>query len=284
MSSGRSLELTLRTRDPKEGRKVKEAREIWDAQSTALIICDMWDRHWCQGATTRVKQLVPRVAETAALLRKLGVTVIHCPSGVTDFYKGAPAREKVGEVKIFKPPSPFSDRTRWGYPWCWPDADVEPELPIDDSDGGCFCAPECKQGEPWTRQHPGIPIYDEDWVTDDGQEAHNVLKSQKISKVILVGVHLNMCVLGRPFGARQLLKHEFKVIVLRDLTDTMYNPRSKPKVSHHEGTEMVVGHVEKYLCPTSTSGSLLGKNDFKFPSADNEADRTALRGSAEEKK
>jgi len=28
----------------------------WDPVRTAVIICDMWDQHWCKGATRRVRQ------------------------------------------------------------------------------------------------------------------------------------------------------------------------------------------------------------------------------------
>src|SRR3982751_5512488 len=28
---------------------------------TAIIICDMWDKHWCKGATTRVEDLARRM-------------------------------------------------------------------------------------------------------------------------------------------------------------------------------------------------------------------------------
>ena len=31
-----------------------------DPQRTAIIICDMWDNHWCSGATQRVNEMVKR--------------------------------------------------------------------------------------------------------------------------------------------------------------------------------------------------------------------------------
>jgi hypothetical protein len=71
--------------------------------------------------------------------------------------------------------------------------------------------------------------------------------------VILMGVHLNMCVLGRPFAIRQLLNQGKNVVLVRDLTDTMYNSRMRPYVSHFAGTDLMLEHVEKYLCPTITS-------------------------------
>ena len=29
----------------------------WDAKKTAMIVCDMWDDHWCKSAAQRVGEL-----------------------------------------------------------------------------------------------------------------------------------------------------------------------------------------------------------------------------------
>jgi type 1 glutamine amidotransferase len=67
-----------------------------------------------------------------------------------------------------------------------------------------------------------------------------------------------MCVLGRGFGIRQLKRLGFNVTLVRDLTDTMYNPRMRPFVPHEKGTELVIEHVEKHWAPTITSEQVLG--------------------------
>jgi len=130
-------------------------------------------------------------------------------------------------------------------------------LPIDDSDGGCDCEPQCAQYGAWTAQHPAIEINDEDAISDNGREIYNLLAQYGIENVIILGVHTNMCVLGRPFGIRQMARLNRNPVLVRDLTDAMYNPRKAPKVSHAEGTELVVQHVEKYWCPTVLSADLL---------------------------
>ena len=82
----------------------------------------------------------------------------------------------------------------------------EGELPIDDSDGGCDCQPQCKQGSPWTRQHPAIEIADADFISDNGKQVYSYFVEQGIKNVIYMGVHTNMCVLGRSFGIRQMTR------------------------------------------------------------------------------
>jgi hypothetical protein len=57
------------------------------------------------------------------------------------------------------------------------------------------------------------------------------------------------------------------VALIRDLTDTMYNPERPPGVSHFAGTELVIEHVEKYWCPTCSSADVTGKKPFRFEGA-----------------
>jgi hypothetical protein len=45
-------------------------------------------------------------------------------------------------------------------------------------------------------------------------------------------------------------------VLIRDLTDAMYNPARSPYVSHSAGTGLVIEHIEKYWAPTITSNEL----------------------------
>ena len=38
---------------------VVERQVDWDPRRTAVIVCDMWDRHWCKSATARVTTMKP---------------------------------------------------------------------------------------------------------------------------------------------------------------------------------------------------------------------------------
>jgi nicotinamidase-related amidase len=265
----RPLELTLRSRvKGEDGRfTVVEKKATWDPKKTALIICDMWDDHWCKSAARRVGEMAGPLNEVVKTARARGVFIIHAPSSVTDFYKDTPQRKLAREAPFAKTPKPLAKEERWGTAWCYPDPKRESALPIDDSDMGCDCAEKCKIREAWTRQTPAIDIADGDAITDNGQETWNLLQARGIDNVILCGVHLNMCVLGRPFAIRQMVTLGKNVALMRDLTDTMYNPEKPPKVSHFAGTDLVVEHVEKYWCPSFTSADLTGRAAFRFKDA-----------------
>jgi hypothetical protein len=73
-----------------------------------------------------------------------------------------------------------------------------------------------------------------------------------------------MCVLGRSFAIRQMVALGKDVLLVRDMTDTMYNSDMKPFVSHFEGTDLVIAHVEQHWCPTITSVDLVGGKPFRF--------------------
>lgn len=258
-----ALQLNLRSRT-QNGRQVSEKQAAWDPKKTALIICDMWDDHWCQSAGKRVGELTGPINDLVKLARSKGVFIIHAPSSVTSFYKDTPQRRRALDAPFVATPVPLAKTERWGTCWSWTDAKREGVLPIDDSDMGCDCKIKCPIREAWTRQNAGIAMAPEDALTDNGQETWNLLAQRGIDQVLICGVHLNMCVLGRPFAIRQQVYLGKQVVLIRDLTDTMYNPERPPGVSHFEGTDLMVAHVEKYWCPTCTSSDLTGKPPFRF--------------------
>jgi len=189
-----------------------------------------------------------------------------------DAYKDHPARKRAQAApKAANLPKDIAD-------WCKQiPAEEKGKYPIDQTDGGEDDDPvEHEQWHaklkamgrnpkaPWKSQHAGLTIKDQDAISDSGVEVWNMLEEQGINNVMLVGVHTNMCVLGRPFGLRQMAKNGKNVVLVRDLTDTMYNPKSWPYVSHFEGTRLIVEHIEKYVCPTITSDQLLGGKEFRF--------------------
>jgi nicotinamidase-related amidase len=262
-----ALTLTLRSRAAAPGKEPvapTERKVEWDSKKTAIIVCDMWDHHWCKSAEARVGELAVPMNEMLKVARAKGVFVIHAPSTCTGFYKDTPQRKRAQAAPVAKTPTPLSTSERWGTAWNWPDGTREGVLPIDDSDMGCDCKVKCAIRDPWTRQTAAIEIAEGDAITDDGQETWNLLAERKIDNVILCGVHLNMCVLGRPFAIRALVKQGKNVALMRDMTDTMYNPDHPPGVSHFEGTDRVVEHVERYWCPSFVSTDLTGKPAFRF--------------------
>ena len=257
--------LNLRARGA-DGGEVSTA-EAWEPSKTAIIVCDMWDDHWCKSAARRVAEMAGPLNEVLKEARARGAFIIHAPSTTTDFYKDTPQRLRARKAPYAPTPVPLVATPRWGTAWYWTDGRREGVLPIDDSDMGCDCREKCEIAAPWTRQAAAIEIAEADAITDDGQETWNLLAERGIDRVILCGVHLNMCVLGRPFGIRQLTALGKKVVLMRDMTDVMYNPDRPPGVGHFAGIDRMVEHVERYWCPSIVSTDVAGRPPFRFRDA-----------------
>ena len=268
------LALTLQSRST-VGRAAL-TKESWLSSRTAIIVCDMWDLHHCKNAVTREGEMAPRMNEVLEKARSEGVLIIHAPSSCMKPYEGTPARERAQSAPAAaRLPDKIAD-------WCKLIPTEEQAIyPLDQTDGGEDDDPAehaawSKELEakglnpkaPWTKQIDVLRIDQaKDAISDSGVEIWNLLEARNIDNVILVGVHLNMCVSGRPFGLRQMAKNGKHVVLMRDMTDTMYNPARWPFVSHTRGTELFVQHVEKRICPTITSDQFIGGKAFAFSDA-----------------
>ncbi len=221
----------------------------WEVSKTAIIICDMWDNHYCKSAAQRVSNMVPRMNAVLTAARNHGIMIIHAPSGTMDQYVKTAFRKRMQQAPLASPPVPLEN-------WCYLDPKVEAAMPIDASQSPCDDPIVGPAVRVFSRQHPGIDISGFDGVSDRGDEIFNFCEAEGITNIAIMGVHTNMCVLGRPFGIRQLVRLGKNVVLVRDLTDAMYDPREPPYVSHTRGTELVVEHIEKYWCPSITSDDL----------------------------
>lgn len=277
LSHAGELEVTLRYQVPIAENSTNFHRlkrsEVWDANRTAVIVCDMWDSHHCVNAVRRVAQLAPRIDSFCAELRERGAIIIHAPSSCVDYYQDHPARQRVASVpKAKKMPSDIAT-------WCNQiPSEEHAAYPLDQSAGGEDDDPADHQQwatrleadgrnprSPWKSQVGVIKIDGvKDFISDSGEEIWSILDAEGIDNVVLVGVHTNMCVLGRPFGLRRLSAAGKNVVLCRDLTDTMYDPNAWPYANHFTGTDLIVSHIEKFVCPTISSEQILGGQAFRF--------------------
>jgi type 1 glutamine amidotransferase/nicotinamidase-related amidase len=275
-TAGAAEPLTVRLRSRVEdgaGRfAVVERPAAWDLGETAVIVCDMWDLHHCLNAVRRGEEMAPRMDGVLKAARDRGAVIVHAPSGCMDAYKDHPARKHaLATPRANNLPRDIGQ-------WCRQiPREEKGTYPIDQTDGGedddpaehaAWAAKLSAMGRnpkaPWKSQTARLGIAESDYISDGGEEIWSILEDRKVKHVVLLGVHLNMCVLGRPFGLRQMAKNGRDVVLMRDLTDTMYNPQRAPYVNHYAGTDLMVEHVEKYVCPTVTSDQWVGGTPFHF--------------------
>lgn len=275
--SNRQLSLTLRQQresSPASSQFNTVISEVqWEAKTTAIIVCDTWDLHHSINAVRRLEEFAPRLNKVLIEARGRGVVIIHSPSDCMEAYADHPARRRAMQAP--RAPNAPGNVDQWclRIP-----TEEEAAYPVDQSDGGEDDDPQehakwvehlrslgRAPGTPWKKQTDMLTVDAErDYISSLGDEVWNVLEHRGIKNVILTGVHLNMCVLGRPFGLRQMVRGGKKVVLMRDMTDTMYNPARWPYVDHFTGTDRVIAHVERHVCPTITSDQLIGGQPFRF--------------------
>lgn len=216
----------------------------YDPSELAIVIMDMWDDHWAKGAALRCAKLAPKIDKVVRRAREAGVFIVHGPSDTIDFYKDSPARKRALDIDVIAP-------------------DVEVDIPdypmpVDGSDGGSDTNDEHPVHTPlWTRQDKNIFIDEsKDIISDEGDIVYSHFKKRGIKRIIYLGVHTNMCILHRSFAIKPMLRRGMECVLVRDLTDALYNPARPPYVNQAEGTQLVVGFIEKFYCPTIDSTNI----------------------------
>ena len=229
-----------------------------------LLLCDVWDSHWCRGARERLEPLLPQMNAAVHAARQAGVQIIHAPSDTMDFYIDHPARLRAlemepEEAQLRLPAFAKAKDSLVGQIFV-PGGEVseyDPPLPVDAEDQGTTVA-ENEPYKAWTRQHPAIDVDAErDLISDEGDRVYAAVQARGIERLMILGVHTNMCVLHRTFAIKEMARRGVETALLRDLTDTMYSPSRPPYVSHDEGTRLVVEYAEKFWCPSMESTDLL---------------------------
>jgi len=230
----------------------------WDTSALAVVVCDMWDAHHCVTAARRTAILATPIDRVVRVLRADGALIIHAPADCATFYAGMEPRTRASGAPTVRAPSAID----------WNDWEQDERDRLADSlinPGPCMCTDHtpCNNGEPpypWTRQTPIVEIASADAVTDDGQEVFNLLEQREIVDILVMGVHTNVCILGRPYGIRQLVRLGKRPVLCRDLTDAFHRDHRGLRW----GTPQVVAHIERRWCPSVTSDQLAGGTRFVF--------------------
>ena len=256
--------FSLRARSRVEYSDGSDASEIvvetmqLDPKRVAVVICDMWDTHFCISAARRVDEMAPRMNEVIRAARTKGALIIHSPCGCMGPYDNTPQRRRAEAAPQIDPLIKFNGKDNWN---------AERESPLPSDPGECSCHPSepaCERRWPQGGQIETIEIAEEDAVSDQGQEVYNLLQQRNIEDVIVMGVHTNVCVLNQPYGIRRLVYQAKRPLLCRDLTDSFHRYSPGNYMGHFEGTDLVVEHIERHWCPTISSDQIAGGEAFRF--------------------
>ncbi|MDR1746667.1 MAG: isochorismatase family protein [Tannerella sp.] len=189
-----------------------EVNPIVYPRSTAIIVIDMWNFHWCMTASQRVAAMVPRMNRVLQTARELGMLVIWNPSDVVTAYAGYPQYERATAVEHKKAPAVREDI----------------KAVFTAKSGECLCGPglKCHGNYGWDGMNPDLIISDDDLFSSSTDEIYSLLSERGINTLIYMGVHTNMCVFGKPGAISPMWKAGFTCYLARDLNDafTTYSP------------------------------------------------------------
>jgi nicotinamidase-related amidase len=252
-SAAAAIGFTVRTqsRDAVTGRVTLSETEI-DPAKTLIVVIDMWDRHWCKTYAGRSGNMVPRMNETLAAARKLGIQVVMAPSDVLAFYAEYPQRAAM--LAIPQHGEPAETEFNSGSPPAGGD--------------NCECGPSlpCKPGAIWTRQHPDLSIEASDFIADgnNAREMFNLCAERDIDTLVYVGVASNICILHRAVGMLNMRRHGYRTFFVRDLVESItangLDPATRqpdPNFTPAKGTRRTECYLEQHISPSIEGRQLI---------------------------
>jgi type 1 glutamine amidotransferase/nicotinamidase-related amidase len=244
-----AIELVAQSRE-NNGNVARKTVRLLPAR-TAVVVVDMWDRHWCETFTARVGNLAPQMNRTLEACRKLGIQVVFAPSDVVDFYKDFPQRKAMQAIPQ------FAERQLGAF------SPIAMPLPIDN----CECGPSrpCRPAKVWTRQCADLVIAGKDLIGDgnNGRELLNFCQQRRVDTLLYMGVSGRMCSLGQSCGILNMKRHGIQPIVVGDLVTAItangIGPNGKPdrNFTPAKGSAIVVQHMEQHLAPSIRSRQLI---------------------------
>ncbi|MBI3413857.1 MAG: NPCBM/NEW2 domain-containing protein [Verrucomicrobia bacterium] len=240
--AGVELEFDLQRRNPDTG-DVLVTKERVASSKIGVVVVDMWNYHWCKTSTMRVAALVPRMKKVLQAAHDMEMTIFWCPSDVADNYVGTIQHEAAANAP--RVPLP---------------ALKEIKCPAAPDGGGCTCGKErCPGNYGWDGMHPDLQMFPDDFMPNDLETLYSLCRQRGLSHLIYLGVHTQVCLLGKSIGLRNLSSAGFQCILARDLTDAHGKYDPERGLTPDEFTADVVAHFEKFLAPTINFAAELKK-------------------------
>ena len=108
--------------------------------------------------------------------------------------------------------------------------------------------------------HPDLVIGEHDLMPNDQQMLFSLCRQRGITHLIYMGVHTQVCLLGKSIGLRAMTEAGMDCVLARDLTDAhgKYDPAAG--ITPDQFTAEVVAHFEKHLAPSINMAEMLTMN------------------------
>jgi hypothetical protein len=98
--------------------------------------------------------------------------------------------------------------------------------------------------------HPALEIDEHDLMPNSRATLYTLAKQQGVTHLLYLGVHTQVCLLGKDIGLRNMKALGFECILGRDLTDSHPDYDPARGIDPDDLTARTVAHFERYLCST----------------------------------
>jgi nicotinamidase-related amidase len=235
----KTLTVSVRKYDSVSEKFVTE-QTVLSPRKTAVIVVDMWNYHWCMTASERVSAMVPRMNSVLSIARELGIQIVWNPSDVVTAYSGYPQYERAVAVEHRHAPKirqPLSTNFT---------AHV----------GRCMCSSEteCQGNYGWDAMHPDLVIADNDLISSSTDEIYTLLNDRRITDIIYMGVHTNMCVFGKPGAMSSMWSAGFNCMLAGDLNDAFTTCKPDKNCTLDMGTAEINENLQQSGIPNINMG------------------------------
>jgi NPCBM/NEW2 domain/Chitobiase/beta-hexosaminidase C-terminal domain len=243
--SGTELDFDLQRRDPASG-NITVSTETLDPRKVGIIVVDMWNYHWCRTCLPRAGALVPRMNVAFERARSLGMQVIFLPTDVILAYEFYPQRQAV----LALPNQPLPPRTN-----------LNPPNAIFPDYRYCECGPgpQCLTNYGWTAMNSTLQIRENDLIANGEHEVYNICAAHGLTHLVYAGIATNICLLGKPGAASNMIRDGMKCMFARDLTDGFSTYDLERGLTPDQGTSEAIAAIERSAMPSIDLLSTLGK-------------------------
>jgi hypothetical protein len=239
------LEFDLRQRDPASG-KITVSKERLDPRDVGIVVVDMWNYHWCRTCLPRAGALVPRMNAAFDRARSLGMQVIFLPTDVILAYEFYPQRQAV----LALPQQLLPQRLMLNPPNA-----IYPDYRYCE----CGPGPQCLQNYGWTAMNATLHIRENDLIANGEHEVYNICVARGLTHLLYAGIATNICLLGKPGAASNMIRDGMKCMFARDLTDAMSTYDLEHGLTPDQGTSEAIAALERSAMPSVDLVSTLTK-------------------------
>jgi hypothetical protein len=239
------LRFDLQRRDTATG-KLLLLIETLDPKKIGIIVVDMWNCHWCRPCLARAGALVPRMNAGFDRARALGMQIVFLPTDVILAYQTYPQRQAVLNMKPAAIPARLAIN---------PPNAIYPDYPFCE----CGPGPQCLMNYGWTAMNEALQIRENDLIANGEQEVYDICVARGLTHLLYAGISTNICLLGKPGAASNMLRDAMTCMFARDLTDALTTYDPEHAYDPDQGTREAIAAIERSAMPSVDLLSTLRK-------------------------